>query len=55
MVVTEDCRGFIVINFAALLVDNVLADEAAIVVPHKSWLLFLGLMLLLLMSLMFWI
>ena len=34
MVVTNDCMGFIVVTFAALVVDVVLVDEAAVVVPH---------------------
>ena len=34
MVVTDDCKGFVVGTFAALVVDIVLVDKAAVVVPH---------------------
>ena len=33
MVVTDDCKGFVVGTFAALVVDIVLVDKAAVVVP----------------------
>ena len=31
---TDECKCFIVVTFAALVVDIVLVDEAAVVVPH---------------------
>ena len=31
---TDDCKGVAVVAFAALVADNVLVDEAAVVVPH---------------------
>ena len=31
---TDDCKVFAVVTFAALVVDVVLADEAAVVAPH---------------------
>ena len=31
---TDDCKSFVFVNFAALVVDVVIVDEAAIVVPH---------------------
>ena len=31
---TDDCKGFAVVTFAALVVDVVLVDEAAVVVAH---------------------
>lgn len=34
MVVTNDCKGFVVVTFADLVVDVIVADEAAAVVPH---------------------
>ena len=34
MVGTDDCKGFVVVTFAALVVDVVLVDKAAVVVPH---------------------
>ena len=55
MIVADDCRGFVVVTFAALVADNVLVDKASIAVPHKIYLLFLSMMLSLLMLLMFWI
>ena len=33
MVVTDDCKGFVVVTFAALVADVVPVDEAAVVVP----------------------
>ena len=32
MVVTDDCNGFVVVTFAVLVADVVVADEAAVVV-----------------------
>ena len=34
MVVTDDFKGFVVVTFVALVVDVVLVDEAAKLVPH---------------------
>ena len=34
MVVTDDSKGFVVLTFAAFVVDAVLVDEAAVVVSH---------------------
>ena len=31
---TDECKSFVFVNFAALVVDVVIVDEAAIVVPH---------------------
>ena len=31
---TDDCKGFVVATFAALVADIVLADDAIVVVPH---------------------
>ena len=33
---TNDCKGFAVVTFAALVADVVLVDEAAVVVPHRE-------------------
>ena len=41
MVVTDDCKGFVVVTFAALVVV-VLVDEAAVVVPHCELVVVLG-------------
>ena len=42
MVVTDDCKGFTVVTFAALVVDVVTADKAAQVVPHCELVVVLG-------------
>ena len=47
MVVTEDCKGFIFVTFAALAVDITLVDEAVVVavvalVPHGELVVVLG-------------
>ena len=43
VVVTNDCKGFVVVvTFAALVVDVVLANEAAVVVPHWELVVVLG-------------
>ena len=34
MVVTDDSKGFVVLTFAAFVVDAALVDEAAVVVSH---------------------
>ena len=34
MVVTDDCYGFVVITFAALVAGIVLVDEATVIVPY---------------------
>ena len=34
VVVTDDSKGFVVLTFAAFVVDAVLVDEAAVVVSH---------------------
>ena len=39
---TDDCKGFAVVTFAALVVDVVLADEAAVVAPHCELVVVLG-------------
>ena len=39
---TEDCKGFVVLTFAALVVDVVLIDEVAVVVPHCELAVVLG-------------
>ena len=39
---TDDCKGFVVVTFAALVVDVVLVDEAAVVVPHYELVVVLG-------------
>ena len=39
---TDDCKGFVVVTFAALVVDVVLVDEAAVVVPHYELVVILG-------------
>ena len=38
---TDDCKGFVV-TFAALIVDVVLVDEAAVVVPHSELVVVIG-------------
>ena len=42
MVVTDYCKGFVVVTFAALVKDVVLVDEAAVVVPHSELFVVLG-------------
>ena len=42
MAVTDDCKGFVVVTFAALVVDVVFVDEAAAVVPHSELVVVLG-------------
>ena len=42
MIVTDDCKGFAVVTFAALVADVVLVDEAAVVVPHCELVVVLG-------------
>ena len=42
MVVTDNCKGFAAVTFAALVTDVVLIDEAAVVVPHSELVVVLG-------------
>ena len=42
MAVTDDCKGFVVVTFAVLVVDVVFVDEAAAVVPHSGLVVVLG-------------
>ena len=39
---TDDCKGFVVAIFAAFVVDVLLVDEVALVVPHCELLAVLG-------------
>ena len=39
---TDDCKGFIIVTFAALVAYVVLVDETAVVVPHCELLIVLG-------------
>ena len=39
---TDDCKGFVVAIFAAFVVDVLLVDEAALVVPHCELVAVLG-------------
>ena len=42
MVVTDDCNGFVVVTFAVLVADVVVADEAAVVVHDCNLFAVLG-------------
>ena len=42
MIVTDDCKGFAVVTFAALVADVVLVYEAAVVGPHCELVVVLG-------------
>ena len=42
VVVTEDCKVFVGVTFAALVVDVILVDEAGVVVPHYQLVVVLG-------------
>ena len=42
VVATDDCKGSVVVTFAALVVDDVLVDEVAAVVPHCELVAVLG-------------
>ena len=42
MAVIDNCKGFVVVSFAALVVDAVLVDEAAVVGPHCDLVVVLG-------------
>ena len=39
---TDDCKGFVVATFAAFVVDVLLVDEVALVVPHCELVAVLG-------------
>ena len=39
---TDDCKGFVVAIFAAFVVDVLLVDEVALVVPHCELVAVLG-------------
>ena len=41
-IVTDDCKSFVVVTAIALVVDAVLVDEAAVVVPHCELVVVLG-------------
>ena len=40
-IVTDDCNGFVVVPFAALVVDVVLIDEIVVLVSHCKLVVFL--------------
>ena len=55
MVVTDDCKGFVVVTFVVLVVNVVFVDEAAVEIAHCKLVVVLGFdtVLLLFMLLMF--
>ena len=42
VIVTDDSKGFVFVNFVALVADLVLADETAVLVPHWELVLISG-------------
>ena len=42
VIVTDDSKGFVFVNFVALVADIVLADETAVLVPHWELVLISG-------------
>ena len=42
VIVTDDSKGFVFVNFVALVPDIVLADETAVLVPHWELVLISG-------------
>ena len=54
-IVTDDCKGFVVVTATALVVDAALVNEAAVVVPHCEELVFIFLVLRVYQSVLFFI
>ena len=52
-IVTDDCKGFVVVTVTALVVDAVLVNEAAVVVPHCEELVFIFLVLCVFQAVLF--
>ena len=42
VIVSDDSKGFVFVNFVALVADIVLADETAVLVPHWELVLISG-------------
>ena len=42
VIVSDDSKGFVFVNFVALIADIVLADETAVLVPHWELVLISG-------------